>query len=106
MKIQPHPRLQGVMIGDEVYSYHHNLAARVADIFPAAVCVRIGVLSTETPMELSHTPQLWRADDIENLSVCRYCGAREGVRVVNDYGSPIGVCEQCLACGMHAKQGD
>jgi hypothetical protein len=96
MKIQSHPRLRGVMIGDEVYSYHYHLAARVADIFPAAVCVRIGVLSTETPMELSQTPQLWRADEIENLSVCRYCGARDNVRVVRENGIPFRVCTQCL----------
>lgn len=96
MKIQPHPRLRGMMVGDEVYSYHYNLAAKVADIFPAAVCVRIGVLSTESPMELSHTPQLWRADEIENLSVCRYCGTRDGVRVVSEQGIPFRVCVQCL----------
>ncbi|MGQ9611483.1 MAG: hypothetical protein ACUVSL_01600 [Chloroflexus sp.] len=96
MKIQPHSRLRGMMVGDEVYSYHYNLTAKVADIFPAAVCVRIGVLSTESPMELSHTPQLWRADEIENLSVCRYCGTRDGVRVVIEQGIPFRVCVQCL----------
>ncbi|WP_298407092.1 hypothetical protein [uncultured Chloroflexus sp.] len=96
MKIQPHPRLHGIMIGDEVYSYHYHLAARVADIFPAAVCVRIDVLTTETPMELSHTPQLWRADEIENLSVCRYCGARDEVRVVRENGIPFRVCSRCV----------
>lgn len=96
MKIQPHPRLRGMMIGDEVYSYHYHLAARVADIFPAAVCVRIDILTTETPMELSHTPQLWRAEEIENLSVCRYCGTRDDVRVVIENGIPFRVCMHCL----------
>ncbi|WP_298816944.1 hypothetical protein [Chloroflexus sp.] len=96
MKIQSHPRLRGMMIGDEVYSYHYHLAARVADIFPAAVCVRIGVLSTETPLELSQLPQLWRADEIENLSVCRYCGTRDDVQVVHENGIPFRVCNQCL----------
>jgi hypothetical protein len=83
------------MIGDEVYSYPNNLFARVSDVFPAAVCVKIGILSLEEPCEITLTPQLWRADDIENLSVCRHCGSREDVRTVSETGIPFRVCGTC-----------
>ncbi|PDW00820.1 hypothetical protein [Candidatus Viridilinea mediisalina] len=95
MKIRQHPRINGILIGDEVYSHPHKLFARVADVFPAAVCVRIGVLSVDNPMEIILAPQLWRADDIENLSVCRYCGSREQIRTVSDTGIPFRVCTAC-----------
>ncbi|MEI8167230.1 MAG: hypothetical protein WCG26_12670 [Chloroflexales bacterium] len=87
--------MTGIIIGDEVYSHPHKIFARVADIFPAAVCVKIGILSTEEPMEITQDPQLWRADDIENLSVCRYCGSREDIHTVIDTGIPFRVCSTC-----------
>ncbi len=96
MKIRQHPRLHDVLVGDEVYSYPQNLFARVADVFPAAVCVKIGILSVDEPMEMTLAPQLWRADDIENLSVCRYCGSRENIRTVSETGVPFRACEHCL----------
>jgi hypothetical protein len=99
MKMRPHPRISGILIGDEVYSHPHKVFARVADVFPAAVCVKIGVLSIEEPMEMTLAPQLWRADDIENLSVCRYCGSREDIHTVTDTGIPFRVCSACSAAG-------
>ena len=47
-------------------------------------------------MEITLAPQLWRADDIENLSVCRFCGRRDEIRTVNDTGIPFRVCDQCI----------
>jgi hypothetical protein len=88
--------MHDILVGDEVYSYPNNLFARVADTFPAAVCVKIGILSIDEPMEITLAPQLWRADDIENLSVCRYCGARNGLRTVIDTGIPFRVCSECI----------
>ncbi len=87
--------MRDILVGDEVYSYPHKIFARVADVFPAAVCVKIGILSIEEPMEITLAPQLWRADDIENLSVCRYCGCREGIRTVTGTGIPFRVCASC-----------
>ncbi|NCC36662.1 hypothetical protein [Candidatus Chloroploca sp. Khr17] len=95
MKIRSHPRMTGILIGDEVYSHPHKIFARVADIFPAAVCVKIGILSIDEPMEITMAPQLWRAEDIENLSVCRYCGSREHIRTVTGTGIPFRVCDVC-----------
>ncbi len=89
MKIRQHPRMRDILIGDEVYSYPNKIFARVADVFPAAVCVKIGILSIEEPMEITLAPQLWKADEIENLSVCRYCGCREDIRTVTDTGTPL-----------------
>ena len=79
MKISQHPRMRDIAIGDEVYSSKHRLFARVEEVFPAAVCVKVGVLSLSRYLELFVSPQLWRADDIENLSVCRSCGGRTGL---------------------------
>lgn len=95
MKIRQHPRMRDILVGDEVYSYPHKIFARVADVFPAAVCVKIAILSIEEPMEITLAPQLWRADDIENLSVCRYCGCREDIRTVTGTGIPFRVCSSC-----------
>jgi hypothetical protein len=95
MKIRQHPRMRDVTVGDEVYSYPHNLFARVDDVFPAAVCVKIGILSVDEPMEITLAPQLWRADDIENLSVCRYCGSRDNLHTIIDTGIPFRVCRAC-----------
>ena len=95
MKIRQHPRMVGIAVGDEVYSHPHKIFARVADVFPAAVCVKIGILSIEEPMEITLAPQLWRADDIENLSVCRYCGSREDIHTVVGTGIPFRICSVC-----------
>jgi hypothetical protein len=95
MKIRQHPRMRDIVVGDEVYSYPQNLFARVADVFPAAVCVKIGILSLDDRLEITLSPQLWRAEDIENLSVCRYCGSRENIRTEIGTGIPFRVCESC-----------
>jgi hypothetical protein len=87
--------MRDVAVGDEVYSYPQNLFARVADVFPAAVCVKIGILSLDDRLEITLAPQLWRADDIENLSVCRYCGSRENIRTAAGTGIPFRVCASC-----------
>ncbi|MFV9507016.1 MAG: hypothetical protein AB4911_20900 [Oscillochloridaceae bacterium umkhey_bin13] len=89
--------MTGILIGDEVYSHPHKIFARVADVFPAAVCVKVGILSIEDPMEITLAPQLWRADDIENLSVCRYCGSREDIYPMEGTGIPFRVCTVCAA---------
>lgn len=95
MKIHQHPRIRDILVGDEVYSYLHNIYARVADIFPAAVCVKIGILSLDEPREITLAPQLWKAEDIENLSVCRYCGSRDDIRTELGTGIPFRVCSLC-----------
>jgi hypothetical protein len=87
--------MQGILIGDEVYCYPQHLYARVVETFPAAVCVKVAILSINGHLELITSPQLWRADDIENLSVCRYCGTRENVRVDASTGVPFRVCTNC-----------
>lgn len=97
MKIQQHPRLRDISIGDEVYHHPHKLAARVVEVFPAAVCVKVGILMRRKHMELLLNPQLWRADDIENLSVCRYCGGREDLCFEHGVGVPYRVCQHCQA---------
>ncbi|HMO56313.1 MAG TPA: hypothetical protein PKC19_03080 [Roseiflexaceae bacterium] len=84
-----------VNIGDEVYSYQHDLFARVEEVFPAAVCVKVAQLVLGPRLELHLAPQLWRADDIENLSVCRYCGARDDLRLEMETGVPFRVCDRC-----------
>lgn len=95
MKIHQHPRMQDILVGDEVYSFPHQLFASVAEVFPAAVCVNVGILSIGKHCEMILSPQLWRADDIENLSVCRYCGSREEVEIENGTGIPFRVCVRC-----------
>jgi hypothetical protein len=97
MKIQQHPRMRDIWIGDEVFSYPHQLFARVEEVFPAAVCVKVGLLSFDSRQGLVLTPQLWRADDIENLSICRYCGSREDLAVEHGTGIPFRVCSHCSA---------
>ena len=64
MKIRQHPSMRDISIGDEVYSYRQQLFARVEEVFPAAVCVKVGILSAGSHLELLFSPQLWRADDI------------------------------------------
>lgn len=95
MKIRPHPRMHQIVVGDHVYSYKWQLFARVEEVFPAAVCVRVAVLQIDPRVELSATPQLWRADDIENLSVCRYCGLREDLHLEVETGVPFHACGRC-----------
>ncbi len=95
MKIIQHPRMRDIAIGDEVYSYKHQLFARVEEVFPAAVCVKVCILALNNRMELFISPQLWRADDIANLSVCRYCGGRSGLVAETETGIPLHVCERC-----------
>jgi hypothetical protein len=95
MKIQQHPRMQNIMVDDEVYSYPLQLYARVVEVFPAAVCVKIGILSINGTLEFILSPQLWRADDIENLSQCRYCGSREELEMELGTGIPFRICKYC-----------
>jgi hypothetical protein len=95
MKIHQHPRMRGIAIGDDVYSHKQQLFARVEEVFPAAVCVKVGILAIDRHLELLISPQLWRADDIENLSVCRYCGNREGLARETLTGIPLRVCGRC-----------
>jgi hypothetical protein len=95
MKIHQHPRMRDISIGDEVYSYRLLLFARVEEVFPAAVCVKVGILSARDHLELLLAPQLWRADDIENLSVCRYCGGRDKLQPETSTGIPFRVCSRC-----------
>lgn len=97
LKIVQHPRMRDIVIGDEVYCQPLQLFARVVETFPSAVCVRIGMLTIQRSMELLFSPQLWRAEDIENLSVCRYCGSRDGLHNEVGTGIPFRVCDHCLA---------
>jgi ribosomal protein L40E len=97
MKISLHPRMTEIAIGDEVFSYSQHLFARVEDVFPAAVCVKVAILSVDSNFDIHYSPQLWRADDIENLSVCRYCGARTDLSLESQTGIPFHVCQHCGA---------
>jgi hypothetical protein len=97
MKIVTHPRIQNITVGDEVYSHTNQLHAHVTAIFPAAVCVRVGTLALNSYLELVMTPQLWGAEDIENLSICRHCGNRDELHVVHDTGIPFRICTNCRA---------
>ncbi len=93
--------MRDILKGDEVYSYPQHLFARVDEVFPAAVCVKVGILSVNGHMEMILSPQLWRADDIENLSVCRYCGSREELKVELGTGIPFRTCYRCREIFMH-----
>jgi hypothetical protein len=95
MKIHQHPRMRNIDIGDEVYFHPRHLSANVIEVFPAAVCVRVGILAMKDCIELLFSPQLWRADDIENLSVCRHCGSREELQFDAASDTPVRVCAQC-----------
>lgn len=96
MKIQQHPRMKDILPGDEVVCYRTNLYARVEEVFPAAVCVKVGMLRTVRGRAVfASAPQLWRADEIENLSVCRYCGCRDELCAERDTGVPFRVCATC-----------
>lgn len=96
MKIQQHPRMKDIAIGDEVMCHRTNLYARVEEVFPAAVCVKITLLRyIRGQMRLLQLPQLWRADDIENLSVCHYCGSRDELVAEHMTGAPFRICGLC-----------
>jgi hypothetical protein len=96
MKIQQHPRMKDIAIGDEVVCYRTNLYARVEEVFPAAVCVRLAVVRTiHGRFTFAQYPQLWRAEDIENLSVCRYCGSRDELVLEQSTGMPLRACALC-----------
>ncbi len=96
MKIQQHPRMRDIAIGDEVICYRTNLYARVEEVFPAAVCVKLAVLQTfDGHSQVGHIAQLWRADDIENISVCRYCGSRNDLIIEQRTGIPFRTCTTC-----------
>ncbi len=96
MKIQQHPRMKDIAIGDEVMCYRTNLYARVEEVFPAAVCVRLSVVrNVRGRFALAQYPQLWRAEDIENLSVCRYCGSRDELELEQCTGMPLRACAMC-----------
>jgi hypothetical protein len=105
VKIRKHPRLRDIQIGDEVYSYRYQLFARVEEIFPSAVCVKVGILSPSSPLELVISPQLWRAADIENLSICRYCGSRDDLQIERPgTGIPCRICIHCRTSPATIKQ--
>ncbi len=96
MKIQQHPRMKDIVIGDEVVCYRTHLYARVEEIFPAAVCVKLAVLATcGANIKIAHVAQLWRAEDIENISVCRYCGSRDDLLIEQQTGVPFRICATC-----------
>ena len=95
MKIQQHPRVSGLHIGDEVYSTSRHLIACVSDVFPAAVCVRVLQLQTAREWSIHVLPELWSADEIENLSVCRSCGCRDQLQMLVEADIPYQMCEAC-----------
>jgi hypothetical protein len=66
--------MRDIVIGDEAY-LQAALFFALRRSFPP-VCVKVGILSVSSPGS-ADLPQLWRADDIENLGVCRH-GRRDG----------------------------
>lgn len=97
-KIRQHPRMKDICVGDEVVWNPQLLYANVEEIFPAAVCVKLAILQTEPTPKLELRSQLWRADDIENLSVCRCCGSRENLVTPCHTGVPFRLCQHCYTC--------
>lgn len=96
MKIQRHPRMLDITVGDEVLSYRSHMYARVEEIFPAAVCVKLPmVCQVDGRLETREVAQLWRADEIENLSRCCYCGSREDLVTIQHTHMPQRVCSIC-----------
>lgn len=88
--------MKDIMVGDEVVCHRTNLYARVEEVFPAAVCVKVALMrQVRGQLRVQVCPQLWRADEIENLSVCHYCGARDDLVVERDTGVPFRVCGMC-----------
>lgn len=103
MKIQQHPRMKDIGIGDEVVCYRTNVYARVEEVFPAAVCVKVGVMhSVRGRLVYAYAPQLWRADDVENLSVCHYCGSRDELITEQSTGIPLRTCTLCRSVQAEA----
>jgi hypothetical protein len=80
-----------------VYNSLRHIVARVDDVFPAAVCVKVPILALHGYFELLVSPQLWRADDIENVSVCRSCGSRDHLLPIQQTGVPFRICTRCAA---------
>lgn len=98
MKIQRHPHIEDIAVGDEVLNYRTNMYARVEDIFPAAVCVRLAlVCRIGKRWETREVGQLWHADEIENLSRCCYCGARDDLITLHHTHAPRRVCGTCAS---------
>jgi hypothetical protein len=96
MKIQRHPRMHDISVGDEVLSYRTNMYARVEEVFPAAVCVKLAaVCQIAGRFETREIAQLWRADEIENLSRCCYCGTRDDLAMLQQTHTPQRVCTTC-----------
>jgi hypothetical protein len=95
MRIRTHPKLRSMHVGDEVYSMREHIYACVTAIFPAAVCVQTIALSWQHGATLRATPQLWCAEDIENLSVCRSCGLRDDLTCEYLTGAPFRLCRSC-----------
>ena len=100
-KIRQHPRMKDIQIGDEVICRSRHLFARVEEIFPAAVCVRLARLHVVPQTSLEIWPELWRADDIDNLSVCKYCATRDSLHLESDTGIPFRICAMCA---IHQKE--
>ena len=94
MKIRQHPRMQDIAIGDEVLHHGPHVYAQVVEVFPAAVCVKL-VIFEARHMRIEVHPQLWRADEIENLSICRYCGGRDALVIEYSAGIPYRACRTC-----------
>jgi hypothetical protein len=94
MKIRQHPRMKDIAIGDEVFCYSSQLYARVEEVFPSAVCVKLVSFHPQR-RRLVVFPRLWRAEDIENLSVCRYCGGRDALSLDPSSTVPFRVCCTC-----------
>lgn len=96
MKIQRHPRMQDIAVGDEVLSYRTNMYARVEEVFPAAVCVKLTVVrQVGCRFETHEIAQLWRADEIENLSRCCYCGSHDDLVTMQHTATPQRICGTC-----------
>ncbi len=96
MKIQQHPRMKDIAVGDEVICHRTNLYALVVEVFPAAVCVKLPIFHLRGEHgHIGYVAQLWRADDIENISVCRYCGTRDDLTTERHAGIPLRVCDTC-----------
>jgi hypothetical protein len=95
MRIRTHPKLRSMHVGDEVYSLREHIYACVTAIFPAAVCVHTITLSWQHGATLQAAPQLWCAEDIENLSICRSCGLRDDLACESPTGAPFRLCRSC-----------
>jgi hypothetical protein len=101
MKIRQHPRMKDIVLGDEVLCYRTNLYALVEEVFPAAVCVKLLTFDRRRKRFVM-SPQLWRAEEIENLSICRYCGSRDGLTMENGTSFPQRICFTCRSVVDHA----